>query len=96
MLLVLQAQKEDCEDDKAAGFQIGMRLEAIDRKYPDLSCVVSIADVRKNELLIHIDGRGKRHDYWCQSDSTDIHPVGWCEENDKELQEPHGKLIIFG
>ena len=99
MLLVPQAQKEDCEvddsseSDEAAEFQIGMSLEAKDRKNSNLVSVATIADIKEGSemLLIHIDGRDNDYDYWCQSDSTDIHPVGWCEENGEELQVPRGE-----
>lgn len=109
-MLVPQAQKEDCEDDdsaenddsaddsaessEATEFRIGMRLEAKDRKNPTLVCVASIKEDGK-ELKIHFDQWGNGYDYWCQLDSTDIHPVGWCEENGKELQAPLGELIVW-
>ncbi len=69
-----------------------MKLEAKDRKYPTLSCVASIKEVNKNNgnLLIHFDGWESTYNYWCTPDSTDIHPVGWCDGNDKKLQPPKG------
>ena len=71
-----------------------MRLEAKDRLNPDLVCVATVADVRDNseQLLIHFDGWGDEYDYWCESDTTDIHPVGWCDRNGKVLLEPHGEF----
>lgn len=88
---VIQAQKE------AAHFKVGMRLEAKDRKNLSLICVATIAGIRDGELLIHFDGWSNRYDYWCQPDSIDIHPVGWCEQKHQELQKPHGNnsLISF-
>ena len=71
-----------------------MKLEAKDRKNPNLICVATIADINsKGELLIHFDGWTSAYDYWCKPDSTDIHPVGWCEENDKHLNPPKGELV---
>lgn len=63
-----------------------MKLEAKDSN--DLWCVATVGKVRGDELLLHFDGWTTDHDYWCQSDSTDIHPVGWCEENGEGLEEP--------
>ena len=72
-----------------------MKLEAKDRKNPNLICVATIADINnKGELLIHFDGWTSAYDYWCKPDSTDIHPVGWCEENQRDLQSPYGKKWI--
>ena len=68
-----------------------MRLEAKDRKNPSVVCVATVSDVNSNgELLIHFDGWTKTYDYWCKPDSTDIHPRGWCQDNNKDLQKPNG------
>ena len=74
-------------------FKVGMRLEAKDRLNPGLVCVATVADVRDNskQLLIHFDGWSNRYDYWCRSDTTDIHPVGWCSRNGKAVVKPNGE-----
>ena len=69
-----------------------MRLEAKDRKYPTLTCVASISTVRDGKLLIHFDGWSNDYDYWCDVDSTDIHPVGWCTKNGLCVQQPNGNI----
>lgn len=73
-----------------------MKLEAKDRLSPSLVCVATITEVKSNckELLIHFDGWTTTYDYWCHSDSTDIHPVGWCKDNGKALQAPKGEFTI--
>lgn len=73
-----------------------MRLEAKDRRNPNLVCVATIVDMREDddELLIHFDGWSSAYDYWCQSDSVDIHPMGWSEENSRVLQKPNGESVI--
>ena len=70
-----------------------MRLEAKDRMNPSLVCVATITEVKSNakELLIHFDGWTSKYDYWCKSDSTDIHPVGWCKDYGKALYAPKGE-----
>ena len=79
------------------GLKEGMRLEAKDRKNPMLTCVATISAVRDGKLLIHFDGWGNNYDYWCDVDSTDIHPVGWCKSKDlgQKLQKPKGIIILL-
>ena len=76
----------------ATEFQAGMRLEARDRQNPSMVCVATISEVDENtdRLLIHFDGWGAEYDYWCEPDSTDIHPVGWCVKKNIRLQKPNG------
>ena len=72
-------------------FEVGMKLEAKDRKNPELICVATITEIQGNRLLIHFDGWTKYYDYWCEPDTVDIHPIGWCEDNGHELQKPSGE-----
>ncbi|KAM4605988.1 lethal(3)malignant brain tumor-like protein 4 [Polymixia lowei] len=72
------------------GFQVGMKLEAVDRKNPGLVCVASVADVIDQRFLVHFDNWDDTYDYWCDSSSPYIHPVGWCEEQGRPLTSPQG------
>lgn len=69
-----------------------MKLEAVDRKNPDLICVATVTNVIGNLFLVHFDEWDDSYDYWCQDDCPYIHPVGWCAENGKKLNPPNGKL----
>uniref|UniRef100_A0A8C9U5Q1 L3MBTL histone methyl-lysine binding protein 4 n=1 Tax=Scleropages formosus TaxID=113540 RepID=A0A8C9U5Q1_SCLFO len=71
-------------------FQVGMKLEAVDRKNPCLVCVASVADVIDNRFLVHFDNWDDTYDYWCDASSPHIHPVGWCQEHGKPLTAPQG------
>ena len=31
-------------------------------------------------------------DFWCDAFTSDIHPLGWCRQNNKTLEPPDGKL----
>lgn len=73
------------------GFQVGMKLEAVDRKNPDLICVATVTNVIGNHFLVHFDEWDDSYDYWCQDDCPYIHPVGWCAENGKKLNPPNGE-----
>ena len=67
-----------------------MKLEAVDRKNPDLICVATVTNVIGNRFLVHFDEWEDTYDYWCEDTCPYIHPVGWCAENDKRLNPPNG------
>ncbi|XP_052002940.1 lethal(3)malignant brain tumor-like protein 3 [Xyrauchen texanus] len=71
-----------------SGFRAGMKLEAVDRKNPSLIRVATIAAAVDNRLLIHFDNWDDTYDYWCESSSPYIHPVGYCEEVELTLTTP--------
>ena len=62
-------------------------LEARDRSP---ICVASIRDFKNGRLLVHFDGWTADYDYWYDSDSIDLHPMGWCKEHGMSLQPPKG------
>uniref|UniRef100_A0A673AIL7 SAM domain-containing protein n=1 Tax=Sphaeramia orbicularis TaxID=375764 RepID=A0A673AIL7_9TELE len=72
------------------GFKVGMKLEAVDKKNPGLVCVASVANVVEDRILVHFDNWDDTYDYWCDSSSPYIHPVGWCEEQGRPLTSPQG------
>jgi len=67
-------------------FQIGQRLEAIDRKNPELICPAVIGDVQGDQIFVTFDGWRGSMDYWCDFDSRDVFPVGWCNAHNYFLQ----------
>ncbi|MBN3324971.1 LMBL4 protein, partial [Atractosteus spatula] len=71
-------------------FEAGMKLEAVDRKNPCLVCVATVADVVDHRFLVHFDNWDDTYDYWCDSSSPHIHPVGWCQDNGRPLTAPQG------
>ncbi|XP_051967483.1 LOW QUALITY PROTEIN: polycomb protein SCMH1-like [Xyrauchen texanus] len=75
-------------------FKPGMKLEAVDRKNPYLICPATIGEVRGSEIFITFDGWRGAFDYWCQYDSRDIFPVGWCQLTNHSLQPP-GNCFTF-
>ena len=72
-----------------------MKLEAVDRKNPDLICVATVTNVIGNHFLVHFDEWDDSYDYWCQDDCPYIHPVGWCAENGKKLNPPNGEYFTL-
>uniref|UniRef100_A0A8P4JYB8 Lethal(3)malignant brain tumor-like protein 1 n=1 Tax=Dicentrarchus labrax TaxID=13489 RepID=A0A8P4JYB8_DICLA len=70
------------------GFEIGMKLEAVDRMNPSLICVATVTDVVDDRFLVHFDNWDDTYDYWCDSSSPYIHPIGWCQERNLPLTPP--------
>ncbi|XP_030623643.1 lethal(3)malignant brain tumor-like protein 1 [Chanos chanos] len=74
--------------DTECGFQVGMKLEAVDRMNPSLICVATVTDVVDNRFLVHFDNWDDTYDYWCDATSPYIHPIGWCQERGLPLTPP--------
>uniref|UniRef100_A0A4W5NSW5 L3MBTL histone methyl-lysine binding protein 3 n=1 Tax=Hucho hucho TaxID=62062 RepID=A0A4W5NSW5_9TELE len=72
------------------GFRIGMKLEAIDKKNPSFICVATVTDMVDSRFLVHFDNWDESYDFWCDATSPYIHPVGWCQDNDRILTTPPG------
>ncbi|XP_029532764.1 lethal(3)malignant brain tumor-like protein 3 [Oncorhynchus nerka] len=72
------------------GFRIGMKLEAIDKKNPSFICVATVTDMVDSRFLVHFDDWDESYDFWCDATSPYIHPVGWCQDNDRNLTKPPG------
>ncbi|XP_051517036.1 lethal(3)malignant brain tumor-like protein 1 isoform X1 [Myxocyprinus asiaticus] len=70
------------------GFEVGMKLEAVDRMNPSLICVATVTDKVGNRFLVHFDNWDDTYDYWCDARSPYIHPIGWCQERGLPLTPP--------
>ncbi|XP_030637736.1 polycomb protein SCMH1 [Chanos chanos] len=73
-------------------FQVGMKLEAVDRKNPHFICPATVGALRGVEVLVTFDGWRGAFDYYCRYDSRDIFPVGWCALTGDNLQPPGTKV----
>ena len=69
-------------------FRPGMRLEAIDRVYPQYVCVASVLRVLEDYVLVFFDGWSNAYNYWCRYDSPEIRPVGTAERLKMPLCPP--------
>ena len=72
-----------------------MKLEAVDKKNPDLTCVASINNVVGDYFLVHFDEWDDTYDYWCTETCPYLHPTGWCKENGIRLTPPQGNRCIL-
>ncbi|CAN8032500.1 unnamed protein product [Ixodes persulcatus] len=70
------------------GFQEGMHAEAVDLMEPRLICVGRITRVVGRLLRVHFDGWEDSYDQWCDCESPDLFPVGWCQLVDYPLEPP--------
>uniref|UniRef100_A0A3Q3JH10 SAM domain-containing protein n=1 Tax=Monopterus albus TaxID=43700 RepID=A0A3Q3JH10_MONAL len=75
-------------------FQVGMKLEAVDRKNPHFICPATVGALRGVEVLVTFDGWRGAFDYYCRYDSRDIFPVGWCALTGDNLQPPGTKVVL--
>ncbi|XP_063241328.1 polycomb protein Scm isoform X2 [Bacillus rossius redtenbacheri] len=76
-------------------FQVGMKLEAVDKKNPQLICTATIGAIKGDMIHVTFDGWKGAFDYWCRYDSRDIFPVSWCARSGHPLQPP-GQKPAYG
>ncbi|KAK3096944.1 hypothetical protein FSP39_005008 [Pinctada imbricata] len=76
---------------KSNEFKVGMKLEAVDRKNPQLICPATVGSINKDQIHVTFDGWRGAFDYWTRYDSRDIFPVGWCAKSGHSLQPPGQK-----
>lgn len=69
-------------------FEVGMKLEAVDRKNAQLICPATVGAIDKDQIHVEFDGWKGAFDYWCRYDSREIFPVGWCQNGRHPLQPP--------
>ncbi|KAJ9585032.1 hypothetical protein L9F63_020623, partial [Diploptera punctata] len=83
--------KKEPPTPKSNMFQVGMKLEAVDKKNPQLICAATVGSVKGEMIHVTFDGWRGAFDYWCRFDSRDIFPVGWCAKSGHPLQPPGQK-----
>nr|XP_033815199.1 scm-like with four MBT domains protein 2 isoform X1 [Geotrypetes seraphini]XP_033815200.1 scm-like with four MBT domains protein 2 isoform X1 [Geotrypetes seraphini] len=73
-----------------SSFQPGMKLEVANKSNPDTYWVATIITTCGQLLLLRYCGYGedRRADFWCDVMTADLHPVGWCTQNNKVLTPP--------
>uniref|UniRef100_A0A8C0PQ64 Scm like with four mbt domains 2 n=1 Tax=Canis lupus familiaris TaxID=9615 RepID=A0A8C0PQ64_CANLF len=75
-----------------SNFQPGMKLEVANKNNPDTYWVATVITTCGQLLLLRYCGYGedRRADFWCDVVIADLHPVGWCTQNNKALMPPDG------
>lgn len=70
------------------GFEEGMVIEAVDLMQSRLVCVATITRIVGRLLRIHFNGWDETYDQWCDCESPDLFPLGWCELVGYPLEPP--------
>lgn len=83
------------ESAAEAGFEHGMRLEAVDPKHEDVICAAHITKIVENLLWIKLDNyEHGQSDHIVDMHSLKIFPVGWCESNHYPLKPPRDYVEV--
>ena len=75
-----------------------MKLEAQDPRNQMSTCIATVVGIQGPRLRLRLDGGDNKNDFWRLVDSSDLHPVGFCEKNSGMLQPPLGEssqLCLF-
>lgn len=74
------------------GFKEGMIIEAVDLMQSRLVCVATISKVVGRLLRIHFNGWDETFDQWCDCESPDLFPWGWCRLVGYDLEPPRQEV----
>ncbi|XP_010899619.1 scm-like with four MBT domains protein 2 isoform X3 [Esox lucius] len=79
-----------------SSFQPGMKLEVANKSSPDTYWVATIITTCGQLLLLRFSGYGddRKADFWCDVMTAELHPVGWCAQNNKTLQPPEDNVYL--
>ncbi|MGH0139492.1 UNVERIFIED_CONTAM: hypothetical protein FKN15_035769 [Acipenser sinensis] len=79
-----------------SSFQPGMKLEVANKSNPDTYWVATIITTCRQLLLLRFSGYGedRKADFWCDVMTADLHPVGWCAQNNKVLMPPEENCYL--
>lgn len=72
-----------------------MKLEVANKGSLETYWVATIITTCGQLLLLRYCGYGedRKADFWCDIMTAELHPVGWCTQNNKTLQPPEGKAL---
>ncbi|XP_016418756.1 scm-like with four MBT domains protein 2 [Sinocyclocheilus rhinocerous] len=79
-----------------SSFQPGMKLEVANKGSLDTYWVAIIITTCGQLLLLRYCGYGddRKADFWCDVMTAELHPVGWCAQNNKTLQPPKDNVYL--
>ena len=72
-------------------FGVAMKLEACDPRSLTSICVATVVGLQGARLRLRLDGSDNKNDFWRLVDSSDLHPIGYCESHGGLLQPPLGQ-----
>ncbi|KAM7367338.1 hypothetical protein PAMP_015247 [Pampus punctatissimus] len=73
-----------------------MKLEVANKSSPDTYWVATIITTCGQLLLLRFSGYGedRKADFWCDVMTAELHPVGWCSQNNKTLMPPEDNIYL--
>lgn len=80
-----------------SGFVKGMKLEVPNKCNIGTYWVTSVIMTCGPLLRLRFDGyeEDSSADFWCDLISSEIHPIGWCAQNNQVLQPPEGEAELL-
>ncbi|ESO96674.1 hypothetical protein LOTGIDRAFT_60448, partial [Lottia gigantea] len=90
LFISLQILYLQVECSLQSGFVKGMKLEVPNKTVNDTYWVASVVMTCGQLLRLRYDGYDNdgSSDFWCDLMTSEIHPIGWCSENNHTLQPP--------
>ena len=76
-------------------FKNGMKIEACDPRNLTSISIATVVGMQGPRLRLRLDGSDNKNDFWRLVDSSDLHPVGYCERIGELLHPPLGLFIFF-
>jgi len=71
------------------GFEVGMKLEAVNPGQPGEICAATITRAIDGVMWLHLDHNPPSvPDHIVPLDTFDVFPIGWCESNECPLKTP--------
>uniref|UniRef100_A0A7M5X7K3 Uncharacterized protein n=1 Tax=Clytia hemisphaerica TaxID=252671 RepID=A0A7M5X7K3_9CNID len=72
------------------GFESGMKLEVPNKDYKNTYWLATIIAKATPLILVRYEGfkESNNADFWCNTLTDDIHPVGWCARTKHALKPP--------
>lgn len=70
------------------GFEVGMKLEAVDPANNSRFCVCTVVLVIGYRVKLAFDGYGLQFAFWVNADAKEIYPPGWCKRTNRKLLAP--------
>ena len=79
------------------GLKKGMMLEVANKDSSGTFWVASIIMSCGQLLMLRpaCCQIGMSLDFWCDMSTYELHPVGWCAANRRQIRPPKGLLLIF-
>lgn len=74
-------------------FRPNMKLEVVDPRNPSIIRPATVVAHKGHRVKLHLDCWPNDYCFWLEDDSPDLHPIGWCDATDHNLEPPPGHLI---